>query len=144
MSLSGVLLDRGGIFVASLVVLAMGLLFGIFGILRSYAAQLVAIGLLVFLRPLMYTFGESLVLGLAIAQTDHSCQSSGRLLRKVRPPPFFTHTYRANIKTGYLDILLLVRYMVSPTLSLGFSALFFALSISFSNLSYEAITHLPT
>jgi len=52
----GVLLDRGGIFVASLVVLGMGVLFGIFGILRSYASQLIAIGLLVFLRPLMYTF----------------------------------------------------------------------------------------
>jgi len=52
----GILLDRGGIFVASLVVLVMGLLFGIFGILRSYASQLMAIGLLVFLRPLMYTF----------------------------------------------------------------------------------------
>jgi hypothetical protein len=59
-SASGVLLDRGGIFVASLVVLAMGILFGIFGILRSYASQLVAIGLLVFLRPLMYTFGTPL------------------------------------------------------------------------------------
>lgn len=52
----GVLLDRGGIFVASLVVLFMGVVFGLFGIMRSYAAQLVAIGFLVFLRPLMYTF----------------------------------------------------------------------------------------
>ncbi|KAG8812660.1 hypothetical protein FRC17_001912, partial [Serendipita sp. 399] len=52
----GVLLDRGGIFAASLVVFGMGLLFGLFGIMRSYAGQLVAIGILVFLRPLMYTF----------------------------------------------------------------------------------------
>lgn len=52
----GVLLDRGGIFVASIVVLFMGIAFGIFGIMRSYAAQLVSIGMLVFLRPLMYTF----------------------------------------------------------------------------------------
>jgi len=52
----GVLLDRGGIFVASLVVLLMGIFFGIFGILRSYSAQLLSIGMLAFLRPLMYTF----------------------------------------------------------------------------------------
>ncbi|PVF96317.1 hypothetical protein CPB86DRAFT_775822 [Serendipita vermifera] len=52
----GVLLDRGGIFVTSLVIFAMGAFFGIFNIMRSYAAQLVAIGILVLLRPLMYTF----------------------------------------------------------------------------------------
>ncbi|KAG9054845.1 hypothetical protein FS842_003964 [Serendipita sp. 407] len=52
----GVLLDRGGILAASIVVLFMGLFFGLFGIMRSYAGQLVAIGILVFLRPLMYTF----------------------------------------------------------------------------------------
>jgi hypothetical protein len=55
----GVLLDRGGIFVASLVVFAMGVFFGIFNMMRSYAAQLVAVGILVLLRPLMYTFGMS-------------------------------------------------------------------------------------
>lgn len=54
----GVLLDRGGIFVASLVVLLMGILFGIFGMIRSYSAQLLSISMLVLLRPLMYTFGE--------------------------------------------------------------------------------------
>jgi hypothetical protein len=54
----GVLLDRGGIFVASLVVLMMGIFFGIFGILGSYSAQLLSICMLVLLRPLMYTFGE--------------------------------------------------------------------------------------
>jgi hypothetical protein len=54
----GVLLDRSGIFVASLVVLLMGVSFGIFGLLRSYSAQLLSISMLALLRPLMYTFGE--------------------------------------------------------------------------------------
>jgi hypothetical protein len=66
-SASGVLLDRGGIFVASLVILVMGILFGIFGILRSYASQLMAIGLLVFLRPLMYTFGTPLAVDFSLS-----------------------------------------------------------------------------
>lgn len=57
-SLLGVLLDRGGILIASLVILFMGIAFGIFGIISSYTAQLVSIGLLVLLRPLMYTFGR--------------------------------------------------------------------------------------
>lgn len=54
----GVLLDRGGILVASFVVLFMGIIFGLFGIMSSYAGQLVSIGVLVLLRPLMYTFGK--------------------------------------------------------------------------------------
>jgi hypothetical protein len=66
----GVLLDRGGIFSASLVILFMGILFGIFGIIRSYSAQLMSIYMLVFIRPLMYTFGKTFS-STADSDTDH-------------------------------------------------------------------------
>jgi len=52
----GLLLDYGGLLVTSLVILVMGIAYGILGMLHSYLAQVTSMLILVVLRPLMYTY----------------------------------------------------------------------------------------
>lgn len=52
----GLLLDYGGLLVTSLVILVMGIGYGILGMLHSYQAQVISMLILVILRPLMYTY----------------------------------------------------------------------------------------
>lgn len=41
-----------------MVVLVCGVVYGVLGMVRHVAAQTISIAIFVFLRPLMYTFGE--------------------------------------------------------------------------------------
>ncbi|KAG8930639.1 hypothetical protein FRC02_003966 [Tulasnella sp. 418] len=52
----GWLLDHRTTLEASLVVLVSGVLFGVLGMVRHVAPQIISIGIFVVLRPLMYTF----------------------------------------------------------------------------------------
>ena len=52
----GLLLDNGGLLVASLTILIMGIIYGTLGMLHSYLAQVISILVLVVLRPLTYTY----------------------------------------------------------------------------------------
>jgi hypothetical protein len=52
----GLLLDHGGLLLTSLVILVMGITYGMLGMLHSYPAQVVSMFILVILRPLMYTY----------------------------------------------------------------------------------------
>lgn len=54
----GFLLDKRTTLDASLVVMGCGIAYGVLSMTSHAAPQTIAIGIFVFLRPLMYTFGE--------------------------------------------------------------------------------------
>ena len=55
----GFLLDKRTSFDVCLVAGACGIVYGVLGLTQHVVPQIISISIFVFLRPLMYTFGES-------------------------------------------------------------------------------------